>query len=107
MDINGAPLSIWLTAAAKGLDEVVVVGYGTQKKKDLTGRRIHHQRKRYRRPANHPGIRSITGQYCRRVSVTRSSGAPGAGSSILIRGITTLGTNSPLIILDGVPRQQY
>ena len=37
------------------------------------------------------------------VSVTRSSWAPGSGSSILIRGITTIGTNSPLVIVDGVP----
>lgn len=102
MEINGAPLSIWLIAAAKGLDEVVVVGYGTQKKKDLTG------------AVSTIGARDIGGRQTIQVSealqgsiagvsVTRSSGAPGAGSTILIRGITTLGTNSPLIILDGVP----
>ncbi|MCG7858927.1 TonB-dependent receptor plug domain-containing protein, partial [Flavihumibacter sediminis] len=37
------------------------------------------------------------------VSVTRGSGAPGASANILVRGITTLGTNSPLIIVDGIP----
>ncbi|AXY73894.1 TonB-dependent receptor [Paraflavitalea soli] len=102
IEINGGPMSILLTAAAKGLDEVVVVGYGTQKKKDLTG------------AVSTIGAKDIGGRQTIQVSealqgsiagvsVTRSSGAPGAGASILIRGITTLGANNPLIILDGVP----
>lgn len=103
VDLQGAtPLTILLANAARGLDEVVVVGYGTQKKKDLTG------------AVSTIGAKDVGGRQTIQVSealqgsvagvsVTRSSGAPGAGASILIRGITTLGTNSPLIILDGVP----
>lgn len=103
IDASGdAPLLIFLTAEIKGLEEVVVVGYGTQKKKDLTG------------AVSTIGSKDVGGRQTVQisealqgsiagVSVTRSSGAPGAGSSILIRGITTLGTNSPLIIVDGVP----
>lgn len=95
-------LNIRLSSEAKGMDEVVVVGYGTQRKKDLTG------------AISTIGARDVGGRQTIQVSealqgsiagvsVTRTSGAPGAGSSILIRGVTTIGTNSPLIIVDGVP----
>jgi len=95
-------LSISLTPEAKGLNEVVVIGYGTQKKKDLTG------------AVSTIGAEDIGGRQTFQVSqalqgsiagvsVTRSSGAPGADANILIRGITTIGTNNPLVIVDGVP----
>ncbi|WP_149240344.1 SusC/RagA family TonB-linked outer membrane protein [Dyadobacter sp. 32] len=95
-------LDVALTPEDKTLSEVVVVGYGTQRKKDLTG------------AISSIGARDVAGRQTIQVSdalqgsiagvsVTRSSGAPGTGSNILIRGITTIGTNSPLIIVDGVP----
>lgn len=95
-------LDISLKPADNALSEVVVVGYGTQRKKDLTG------------AISSIGARDVGGRQTLQVSdalqgsiagvsVTRSSGAPGSGSSILIRGITTIGTNSPLVIVDGVP----
>ncbi|MEO5999081.1 MAG: TonB-dependent receptor [Chitinophagaceae bacterium] len=95
-------LNIRLSSEARGMDEVVVVGYGTQKKKDLTG------------AISTIGAKDVGGRQTIQVSdalqgsiagvsVTRSNGAPGSGSNILIRGITTIGTNSPLIIIDGVP----
>lgn len=95
-------LDIALTPEDKTLSEVVVVGYGTQRKKDLTG------------AISSIGARDVAGRQTIQVSdalqgsiagvsVTRSSGAPGTGSNILIRGITTIGTNSPLVIVDGVP----
>ncbi len=97
-----AEIAVLLSSEVKELDQVIVVGYGSQKKKDLTGAVSTIS-------ATDVGGRqtvqisealqgSIAG-----VSVTRSSGAPGAGSNILIRGITTIGTNAPLIIVDGVP----
>ncbi|MGA0556282.1 SusC/RagA family TonB-linked outer membrane protein [Larkinella sp. VNQ87] len=97
-----AVLNISLKPGDNSLEEVVVVGYGTQKKKDLTGALSTIEARdvggRQTVQVSDALQGSIAG-----VSVTRSSGAPGASSSILIRGITTLGTNSPLIILDGVP----
>ena len=95
-------LNVTLKQSDNALSEVVVVGYGTQKKKDLTG------------AISSIGARDVGGRQTIQVSdalqgsvagvsVTRSSGAPGSGSSILIRGITTIGTNSPLVIVDGVP----
>lgn len=84
------------------LDEVVVVGYGTQRKKDLTGaiKTISAEDVEGRRTVQiSESLQGSIGG----VSVTRDNGAPGSGSSILIRGITTIGTNSPLIIVDGSP----
>jgi len=102
-DVTGnEPLVIKMKFGNRSMDEVVVIGYGTQKKKDLTG------------AVSTIGSKDVGGRQTIQVSealqgaisgvsVTRSSGAPGSTGSILIRGITTLGTNSPLIILDGVP----
>jgi TonB-linked SusC/RagA family outer membrane protein len=95
-------LDVTLSPDNQSLAEVVVVGYGTQKKKDLTG------------AISTIGSKDVAGRQTLQVSdalqgsvagvsVTRSSGAPGSGSSILIRGITTIGTNNPLVIVDGVP----
>ncbi|RYY18550.1 MAG: SusC/RagA family TonB-linked outer membrane protein, partial [Chitinophagaceae bacterium] len=102
-DVTGNDeLQIKMRSGNRSMDEVVVIGYGTQKKKDLTG------------AVSTIGSRDVAGRQTIQVSealqgavsgvsVTRTSGAPGSTGSILIRGITTLGTNSPLIILDGVP----
>ncbi len=95
-------LNVNLKASAGSLDEVVVVGYGTQKKKDLTGAVSTIDARDVGGRQTVQISEALQGSIAG-VSVTRSSGAPGAGSSILIRGITTLGTNSPLIIVDGVP----
>lgn len=86
----------------KDLDEVVVVGYGTIKKKDLTGAvgaisgNIVSDRKVMQLSTALQG--AIPG-----VMVTRNNGAPGGGSTIRIRGITTIGDSNPLYIVDGVP----
>ncbi|PQA56854.1 SusC/RagA family TonB-linked outer membrane protein [Siphonobacter curvatus] len=97
-----AVLNITLKATEQSLDEVVVVGYGTQKKKDLTGAISTIDAKDVAGRQTVQISEALQGSIAG-VSVTRSSGAPGASSNILIRGITTLGTNAPLIIVDGVP----
>src|SRR5699024_8024654 len=84
------------------LDEVVVVGYGTMKKKDLTGAvaavsgDLISDRKTMQLSSALQG--AVSG-----MMVTRNNGAPGASSSIKIRGITTIGDSNPLVIVDGVP----
>ncbi|CCH02940.1 hypothetical protein FAES_4941 [Fibrella aestuarina BUZ 2] len=97
-----ANLNISLKPDDNSLEEVVVVGYGTQKKKDLTGALSTIEAKDVAGRQTTQISEALQGSIAG-VSVTRGSGAPGASSSILIRGITTLGTNSPLIIVDGVP----
>ncbi|MDF2193484.1 TonB-dependent receptor [Paraflavitalea sp. CAU 1676] len=99
---NQTNLSIALVMVAKDLDQVVVVGYGTQKKKDLTGAVSTVSAKDIGGRQTVQVSEALSGSIAG-VSVTRSSAEPGAGSSILIRGITTIGTNSPLVIVDGIP----
>ncbi|MES2777380.1 MAG: TonB-dependent receptor [Bacteroidota bacterium] len=103
IDVSGnADLSITLIRDVKELDDVVVVGYGTQKKKDLTGAVSTISAKDVGGRQTVQISEALQGSIAG-VSVTRSSAAPGASSSILIRGITTLNTNAPLVIVDGVP----
>jgi TonB-linked SusC/RagA family outer membrane protein len=103
IDVAGrSSLDVSLKPNDNSLAEVVVVGYGTQKKKDLTGAISAISSKDVAGRQTLQVSDALQGSVAG-VSVTRSSGAPGSGSSILIRGITTIGTNSPLVIVDGVP----
>ncbi|AUS04898.1 SusC/RagA family TonB-linked outer membrane protein [Pseudotamlana carrageenivorans] len=85
------------------LDEVIVIGYGTSKKEDLTGSVASIDSKEFH---NVP-ITSAEGLIANKmpgVQITPSSGRPGAGSNILIRGGSSLNaSNDPLIVIDGVP----
>ena len=85
------------------IEEVVLIGYGKQKKEDLTGSISSISSKDFNGGATSPA-QLIQGK-TPGVSITGNSGAPGAGSSIRIRGIGTLnGSQSPLIVIDGVPK---
>jgi len=93
--------SVILEEDSHSLNEIVVVGYGTQRKKDLTG-----------------AIATIGGDdlIARKttqisqalqgaipgVSVTRNNAAPGASATVRVRGITTIGDTNPLVIVDGM-----
>ena len=85
-----------------GLEEVVAVGYGTMKKSDLTGSvaavggELLETRKTTQLSQALQG--TLAG-----VTVTRNSGDPKEGSTINIRGITSINGSSPLVIVDGVP----
>ena len=84
------------------LDEVVVVGYGTMKKKDLTGAvgTLKGESLSARKTTQlSTALQGATSG----VLVTRDNSAPGATASIKIRGVTTIGESSPLVIVDGVP----
>ncbi len=87
----------------QGLSEVVVVGYGTQQKKDLTGSITSVTTKDFNKgPATTPE-QLIMGKVAG-VQVTSNGGAPGAGSRIRVRGGSSLSaSNDPLIVIDGVP----
>ncbi len=87
---------------AKDLNEVVVVGYGTQRKVDLTGSVGSISRKDIAtRPVTSPD-QALTGKISG-VSITNRSGDPAAPIDVRIRGIGTVGTNQPLFVIDGVP----
>ena len=86
-----------------GLEEVVAIGYGVQKKKLVTGSTVQVSGEDIERlntispmqalQSNSPGL-----------NITETSGEPGAGFKVNIRGIGTLGNSQPLYIVDGVPR---
>lgn len=102
--VTGAEINTALSVTASGqLNEVVVVGYGTMKKKDLTGAVALVTSKDFvKGPITTPD-QLIAGKVAG-VQVTPNGGSPGAGSRIRIRGGTSLNaSNDPLIVIDGVP----
>ena len=86
----------------KKLDEVVVVGYGTMLKKDLTGAAAKISGKDLNQgPISNP-LQQIAGKAAG-VNVTQVGSEPGSGLSVRIRGITSLiGGNDPLVVVDGI-----
>ena len=98
-----AELSINLTSTQSSLNEVVVVGYGTQRKRDLTGAVATVSSKDFVKGALQTPEQLIAGKVAG-VQITPNSGAPGSGSRIRIRGGASLSaSNDPLIVIDGVP----
>jgi TonB-linked SusC/RagA family outer membrane protein len=94
-------LRITLEEDAEMLDEVVVVGYGTMKKSDLTGAVSSVTPKSF---LDQPGssVNSILQGRAPGVMVRRTNGTPGGGSTIRIRGVNSiLGNNDPLVVVDG------
>lgn len=95
-------LNIVLEEDAGALDEVVVVGYGTQEKRHLTGSVGSMDMRELSQPVGDFG-QAMYGQVAG-VKIQNASGAPGSSSRIQIRGITSLtGSSAPLIVIDGVP----
>jgi iron complex outermembrane receptor protein len=96
-------LSINLTNTQAALNEVVVVGYGTTRKRDLTGAVATVSSKDFVKGALQTPEQLIAGKVAG-VQITPNSGAPGSGSRIRIRGGASLNaSNDPLIVIDGVP----
>ncbi|OUN76082.1 SusC/RagA family protein [Alistipes sp. An54] len=90
-----------LATSQQSIDEVVVVGYGVQKKANLTGAVATVSQKELKdRPVANVG-RALQG-VIPNLNVTLSSGQPGAGASYNIRGTTSPNGGSPLILIDGV-----
>jgi TonB-dependent starch-binding outer membrane protein SusC len=99
----GANVDIKLKVEARSLDEVVVIGYGTTKKKDATGSVIAVSSESFNRGAISSPQDLLVGKSAG-VVITSSNGAPGAGSTIRIRGGSSMSaSNDPLIVIDGVP----
>jgi len=95
-------LSVKLQEDASQLEEVVVVGYGTVKKKDATGAVEVVSSKDFNRGMNATAENLLNGRVAGLTITT--NGAPGSGSDIRIRGGASLGaSNNPLIVIDGLP----
>jgi iron complex outermembrane receptor protein len=101
--VTSSTINVALLESAEALDEVVVIGYGTSKKEDLTGSVNKVTTKDFNKGAVSNPQQLITGKIAG-VTVTSGGGAPGEGGSITIRGISSLSlTNDPLIVVDGIP----
>lgn len=93
-------LTIQLQEDLAQLDEVVVIGYGSQKKKDVTGAVAIVDSKTIDDLKPIDAAQALQGTSAG-VAVTAPSGSPGGGFNILIRGVSSNGDNGPLIIIDG------
>ncbi|TDQ11062.1 SusC/RagA family TonB-linked outer membrane protein [Pedobacter metabolipauper] len=95
-------LNILLVEDAAALNEVVVVGYGTTRKQDLTGSVAVVSAKDFQKGSITTPEQMLSGKVSG-VSITSNSGQPGSGSTIRIRGGSSLSaSNDPLIVIDGV-----
>ncbi|MES2431420.1 MAG: SusC/RagA family TonB-linked outer membrane protein [Bacteroidota bacterium] len=98
-------LDIVLNPSTTVLTDVVVIGYGTQKKKEVTGAISTITAKDFQKGAITTPEQLIAGKVAG-VTITSNGGGPGSGSVIRIRGGASLGAGSdPLIVIDGVPLQ--
>ena len=93
-------MTVSLSEDNESLDEIVVIGYGTQKKKEVTGAVTVIDSKAIERLNPVRVEQALQGQVAG-VNVTSNSGSPGAGSNIRIRGVSTNGDSNPLILVDG------
>jgi TonB-dependent starch-binding outer membrane protein SusC len=99
----GRNLVITLTEASSALSEVVVVGYGTQRKSDVTGSVASIKGDDLRDVPAPNAVAALQGRLPG-VDIARNSSRPGAGGQIRIRGARSLSnTNDPFIVLDGIP----
>ena len=97
------PLKVVLKEDSQALDEVVVIGYGTQKKSDVSGSVTTVQGDKLNKMPTANAEAALQGM-APGLAVNFGSGAAGSAASLQVRGVTSWGTdNSPLVIIDGVP----
>ncbi|MGB8192374.1 MAG: TonB-dependent receptor plug domain-containing protein, partial [Chitinophagaceae bacterium] len=104
---GNSTLNIAMSTTQKSLDEVVVIGYGSVKRRDLTGAVSSIKNDVITQTPTHNPLEAIQGRAAG-VDITRSSGAAGSGVNINIRGFKSIAArdqlntrNAPLIIIDG------
>ncbi|MCX2584145.1 SusC/RagA family TonB-linked outer membrane protein [Pedobacter sp. MR22-3] len=99
---NQMEIVVSLMPVSKKLDDVVITGYSSQQKKDLTGA---VSQVRSTDIDNMPvgGVDQVLQGKAAGVSVTQGTGAPGEGIAVRIRGVGTINNNNPLYVIDGVP----
>lgn len=99
--------NVVLDSSVTGLEDVVVVGYGTQKKATLTGAVVSTTGREIKQSPATNLSNSLVGRLPGLIGVTRS-GEPGSdGTTLLIRGSNTLGNNAPLVVVDGIAGRDF
>lgn len=105
--VNGnGPLTVTLAASTKVLDQVVVVGYGTQSKRNVSSAITSVKGSEISNVASNNPVNALQGKVAG-LTVTNTGGAPGAMADIRLRGISTFGSHQPLFIVDGSPADPY
>ncbi|MBO9205215.1 MULTISPECIES: SusC/RagA family TonB-linked outer membrane protein [Niastella] len=100
----GMPLELQLKEEAQGLSDVVVIGYGTQRKTELTGAVSSIRSDKLREMPVVSVEQAVSGRLAG-VQVQQTSGQPGAGISVRVRGVSSIaGGNEPLYVIDGLPQ---
>lgn len=100
---QSGPLNLTLKRRSGTADAVVVVGYGTQRQKDLTGSVAAISNKDFNQGAVLSPQQAVQGKVAG-VNISQNSGKPGGSNTIRIRGGTALtGSNDPLYVIDGIP----
>ncbi|MDB4901374.1 MAG: TonB-dependent receptor [Mucilaginibacter sp.] len=100
-NVTGPVLNVVLEPKPSNLNEVVVIGYGTVKKKDLTGAIANIKGSDIKSQGVSDITKALQGKLPG-VTIESAGGNPGSGTRILIRGVGTLGNADPLYIVDGV-----
>ncbi|MCU4164015.1 SusC/RagA family TonB-linked outer membrane protein [Carboxylicivirga caseinilyticus] len=99
---NLSTLDVKMKVESEGLDEVVVVGYGSAKKTNLTTAQVGVTNEQMEKTVNTTMEQAIQGRAAG-VYVTQNSGQPGGGMSMIIRGVSTInGSTEPLYVIDGL-----
>ncbi|WP_158027227.1 SusC/RagA family TonB-linked outer membrane protein [Labilibacter marinus] len=102
--ISGKKIDVKMENDFIGLDEVVAIGYGVQKKKEVTGAVTQVKSEQISKHVTPDLATALQGQVAG-VNVVAASGEPGAAASIQIRGVTSIGgSNTPLFVVDGIPQ---
>ncbi|WP_311953742.1 TonB-dependent receptor [Mucilaginibacter terrae] len=100
---NQTTINVILQESVKSIDNVVVIGYGTQKRGDINGA-VSSISARDIQNVPQTSIDQMLQGKAAGLTITQNSGAPGSSTSVHIRGITSLsGSNEPLYVIDGVP----
>ena len=103
VDVTGYDnLRIELSQEHADLEEVVVIGYGAQKKKLTTGANLRVEGADLEKRNQISPLQALQGQ-APGVSISSTSGQPGADMKVVVRGLGTIGNSGPLYVIDGIP----
>jgi len=101
IEVTKERIDVVLQADAQELDELVVIGYGVQKKKLVTGATVHVDGNDILKRNTVSALGALQGQ-TPGVNITKNNGKPGEGFKVTIRGLGTTGNSTPLYIIDGI-----
>jgi TonB-linked SusC/RagA family outer membrane protein len=102
--VSGRTVNVSLSESVSSLNDVVVVGYGTQRRKDITGSVVSVDTKRLENLPNTSFVQALEGAVPGLTITQTTGGSEGSDNNIAIRGRRSItANNSPLVVLDGIP----